>query len=523
MVFRINNKKEFIFTYATDYLGALTARGIYNLFTVTLGVDFDVIVSKEHGDKAHNHNHFHVYARYKGPNKNGFSTRNQKLFYVPLDFNIIKIYDFEEPDINMPFVYEKEETMLNLGKSWSGTAWSKINNAVVAHYGFAKWKIIDKSVYDVKYKGIKYGPECKSTISMIEYVTKNPIEEVLSNFDWKKKLDELKKSESDKKKNKEPDWVLMKQNGMTANEALEYIKNNFTREYFRYWYKWEAPFYKFFCENREDFEIDLEAEYWIPLEVKTYFDNVYKPYFDHRNDPNWLRKHRLDRPGSLVWIGDSQRAKTTVVRSLFLCNYYHTLIDGMTDFDENCPCVVLDDFHINLKKYLPSWKCWLGCQTNFTVNPKYGKRRKINWGHPCIFLNNEDFRECKESPEKLNTIWTETELNYIKTNCTFVNTGDQKLWEEPTGMDRFKYVKIKIKDFRPDLCKEEEEEEDLNDYASDVDRECENGNSFIIIDSDDENDNNHNFVLPRLIRNKRSFETELGQLSPIPKRRRNSW
>lgn len=528
--FIINKKKEFLFTYASDYLGALSCKKIFKFFTEDLGNDWEVVVAKEHGDKAHNHDHFHVYAKYIGEMKDGFTTRNQKYFYIPLDFNVIKIFNFEEPEIKEPFIYEREQTLLNIGRSYTGSVWNIIDNAIKQVYGFAEWKVIDTSMYFIKFKGKRYGPECASTINMIKYVTKNPIEEVLSNFDWKNRIEELKKSDEGKKKYREPDWVDMKKKGMTANEALEYIKTNFTREYFKFWYKWESPFYKYFCENKEDFEINPDAEYWIPIEVKKYFDEVYMPYFEHKEDREWLRKHRLDRPGSLVWIGDSQKGKTTVVRSLFVCNYYHTLIDGMIDFDENAPCVVLDDFHVNLKKYLPSWKCWLGCQTNFTVNPKYGKRRKINWGHPCIFLNNDDFRECKESPEKMNTIWNKTDLDYIKTNCTFVNTGSHELWKEPIGMEKFKYVKIKISDLRPEL-KNKPDQCDCGDCslcwaridnASEIEREEESGNSYVFLDSDEENKENKDPNLPRHEKTKRKIEFELGQLSPIRKNRRNT-
>lgn len=499
--FRIINKKEFLFTYATDYLGALTCKRLFNLFTKDLGKDWEVIVAKEHGDKANNHDHFHVYAKYIGPNTRGFSTRNQRYFYCPLDFNVVKIYNIESDQFDKPFYYEKEEDMLNEGQSWSGSTWSRINNAVVAKYGYAEWKPIDVSCYDVKYKGAKYGPECKSSITMIEYVLKNPIEDVLSNFDYKKRLEELKK---EKKERKTPDWKWMKEQNFSANEALDYLKENYLDQFMKNWARWETPFYKLFSQNKDDLKVNLDAEYWLPNVVYNYLVDVYMPYYEHRHDRDWLRAHRLDRPKSLVWIGESKRGKTSAVRSLFKGNYYHTLIDGMVDFDENAPCVILDDFHINLKKFMPGWKGWLGCQTDFTVNPKYGKRRKIAWGHPCIFLNNDDFRECQENEKN---IWSTSELDYFKENCVFINTGSMHVFKEPNELDKFRYVKVKVRDFRPDLVEEMEgsnqnEDDELN--ASDIDREYEVMTPTLIIDDDEATTST-----PRLRKRKRSFEDEL--------------
>lgn len=141
---------------------------------------------------------------------------------------------------------------------------------------------------------------------MMEYVIKNPIEEVLSNFDYKKRLEELRK---EKKGKKCPNWVWMKEQNMSSNEALEYLKNEWPDQFFKNWSKWEAPFYKYFSQNKDDLKIDLDAEYWLPNVVYNYLVDVYMPYYEHRNDREWLRAHRLDRPKSLVWIGESKEEK----------------------------------------------------------------------------------------------------------------------------------------------------------------------------------------------------------------------
>ena len=185
------------------------------------------------------------------------------------------------------------------------------------------------------------------------------------------------------------------------------------------------------------------------------------PFYIHRMDEEWLSNHRMDRPKNLVWTGESQCGKTTFITSVTISNYYHTLIDGLESFDSNAPCVVLDDFHPEIKKYLPGWRCWLGSQNRFTVNPKYGRRRKITWGHPCVFLNNfdirtygqefDDFGRIKGNKEILN----KEELRYLDVNCIFVDTANIKLYEDQSKREG--WVKICIRDYRHDLIDSESE------------------------------------------------------------------
>lgn len=76
MPFKINNKKEFLVTYPSDYLGNLTFESIKELFEKEN--QWNYIISKEKGHKkGHIHQHFHVYLKYKGENKRGFSRKGK--------------------------------------------------------------------------------------------------------------------------------------------------------------------------------------------------------------------------------------------------------------------------------------------------------------------------------------------------------------------------------------------------------------------------------------------------------------
>lgn len=162
--FRINNKKEFLITYPHDYFGALKHNLIYDQWVYD---NWDWIVAKETGhEEGDIHDHYHVYLRYKGKNKCGYSTRNVKVWDVELDFS--------EEDIQK--IYESED-------------WPKNNKGEKITYAHP----------NIKFKGDKEDPNCKNTFKMIDYVTKQRKEKseedwnIWSNFDWVVELKTLEK------------------------------------------------------------------------------------------------------------------------------------------------------------------------------------------------------------------------------------------------------------------------------------------------------------------------------------------
>lgn len=124
----------------------------------------------------------------------------------------------------------------------------------------------------------------------------------------------------------------------------------------------------------------------------------------------------LDRPRSLVLIGESRTGKTSWARSLGTHIYWAGLTDAK-QFNADADYVIFDDFDW---KYMPNKKQWLGCQKEFTISDKYVKKLTVTWGKPCIYLCNldQDFRmHC-----------TPSENDFYRANCLFVNIGDNKFF-----------------------------------------------------------------------------------------------
>lgn len=71
--------------------------------------------------------------------------------------------------------------------------------------------------------------------------------------------------------------------------------------------------------------------------------------------------------------------------------YFNTYIN-LDRWNDNAKYIILDDFTIEVDKYLPSWKCFFGSQEEFTLTDKYRSKRTVKWGKPLIWLNNEDFK-----------------------------------------------------------------------------------------------------------------------------------
>lgn len=77
-----------------------------------------------------------------------------------------------------------------------------------------------------------------------------------------------------------------------------------------------------------------------------------------------------------------------------------------TVYNKSAKYNVIDDIPF---KYCPCWKQLVGGQRDFTVNPKYGKKKRIPGGIPSIILvnNDEDWMKCM----------TPAQLEYFECNC----------------------------------------------------------------------------------------------------------
>lgn len=128
----------------------------------------------------------------------------------------------------------------------------------------------------------------------------------------------------------------------------------------------------------------------------------------------WVRDElpKTDRPKTLVLIGPSRTGKTMWARSLGDHNYFNGTWNWR-EFDENKSYTIFDD--VDFKFFGPYWKQFFGAQRQFTVNPKYGKRRTIKWGKPSIWLSNRD-----GDPRLIHSRGT-PEYEWLSMNCVFVD------------------------------------------------------------------------------------------------------
>nr|pir C2 protein - Panicum streak virus [Panicum streak virus] len=94
-----------------------------------------------------------------------------------------------------------------------------------------------------------------------------------------------------------------------------------------------------------------------------------------------------ERKRSLYICGPTRTGKTSWARSLGRHNYWQNNIDW-SSYDEEAQYNVVDDIPF---KFCPCRKRLVGCQKDYIVNPKYGKRRKVaSKSIPTIILANED-------------------------------------------------------------------------------------------------------------------------------------
>nr|AHM88386.1 replication associated protein [Urochloa streak virus] len=136
--------------------------------------------------------------------------------------------------------------------------------------------------------------------------------------------------------------------------------------------------------------------------------------------PNIFQQLPSDRKQSLYICGPTRTGKTTWARSLGRHNYWQNNVDW-TSYDEEAMYNIVDDIPF---KYCPCWKQLIGCQKEYIVNPKYGKRKKVaSRSIPTIVLANEDEDWLKDM--------TPAQREYFEANCViYIMTPGEK-WFSP--------------------------------------------------------------------------------------------
>lgn len=121
----------------------------------------------------------------------------------------------------------------------------------------------------------------------------------------------------------------------------------------------------------------------------------------------------MERPRSLVLIGESRLGKTEWARSIGKAMYFCNLF-SIDDWDDDAGYIILDDIDI---KFFPHWKFFLGAQKEGVLTDKYRKKRRVRNGRPTIWLCNPDM-----DPRRL---LSGAERGWLNLNCDFVEIMDK--------------------------------------------------------------------------------------------------
>lgn len=429
-------QKTYLITYASTFLdqlsvGIICEEADYRKKNLEKP-RWEVLVAKEHSDSDIKRDHFHTYWNWIATKPKGPNITTEKYWDIPLPRPIVSFFKF----VNGEKILDREQF-------YDEFLCDDEIEQICIEQKYDHWKLI--TVAHPNIKPVTIGTDAE----VIRYCTKQNYV-CRSDFvveDRLKYLDSLIKQKTKKrvtKQKREPDWVMMKKNGWTLDQVLEFIKQEFPSEIINNYYKWSSGIHMVFGANKKvNFEINYEKEYWLPNKFINWVKTDLKPFIVNRNNQEWINSNRNNRPKSLIWIGPTQIGKTSVVRSTCDNNYYQFGFDGMEDFDSNKPLTILDDFAKKVSTFLPNWKCWLGSQTDFTINPKYGRRRRVEWGHPTAFLNNNDILD------KTISEFSTEDLDYCINNCVIIYSNKRKLWQKPTDLEELaSCTKITVKQLR---------------------------------------------------------------------------
>ncbi len=414
-------KKAYLITYASTFLGQITTRRIMQEADARKGdlndPKWEVLAAKEFSDDQIKRDHFHSYWNWINlKTKNPFIT-SEKYWDIPLERPIVSFMGTQNGE---RFVQREEfyDSFMNDDEI----------EQICIENNYEKWVLVTDAHPNIE--PVTTGTDAK----VIRYCIKQQ-GEIISDFDINERLNYLDEKIKNKnikkvKQKREPDWNSMKKNGWSLQQVLDFLKKEFPSEMIKNYYKWSSGIHFVFGSTKiSNFDVNYDKTYWLPNKYIEWVKNELRPFVLNRDNEEWLLKNRFTRPKSLIWIGYTGIGKTSVVRSTCDNNYYQFGFDGMEDFDSKKPLTILDDFAKQVTTFLPNWKCWLGSQTDFTINPKYGRRRRIDWGHPTVFLNNNNIMD------KMVSQFTDNDLSYIYENCIIIQSTTRKLWEKPSNLE----------------------------------------------------------------------------------------
>lgn len=102
----------------------------------------------------------------------------------------------------------------------------------------------------------------------------------------------------------------------------------------------------------------------------------------------WLDNEfiKVERAKCLIVVGATRLGKTALFRGLFPQAIFWRNAVLLDTFDENAPCIIMDDIYWD---YIPNKKTYLTQMGEATVTSKYRQMTRVNVKMPCIVLLNE--------------------------------------------------------------------------------------------------------------------------------------
>lgn len=179
-----------------------------------------------------------------------------------------------------------------------------------------------------------------------------------------------------------------------------------------------------------------EFKFWVPNELYDYLMWLDEWVMNWTTGKKELCEHR---PKGLCLIGESRTGKTTLMSTLGDFSYFKN-IWNIDDWETLPPFTIMDDMDAadEGKGLSFAWfKPFFGAQDCMTVTDKFKPKEDIVNGKPLIWINNNDITDSFKS---------ENAIKYIKKNMIYINIRNRSLFEEPKGMDIYKYKEFDPKE-----------------------------------------------------------------------------
>nr|AIY33586.1 replication-associated protein [Maize streak virus] len=263
-----------------------------------------------------------------------------------------------------------------------------------------------------------FHPNIQSAISpnkVKDYITKEPLALFeRGTFIPRKKsfLGDSSKGNSDKKPSKDEIMRDIISHATSKQEYLSMVQKSLPYDWSTKLQYFEYSANKLFPDIQEEFinpHPNSEPDLLCNESIKDWLQpNIYQ------QADNGTRKR------SLYIVGPTRTGKSTWARSLGRHNYWQNNVDW-SSYNEDTIYNIVDDIPF---KYCPCWKQLVGCQKEFVVNPKYGKKKKVQMkSKPTIILANSD--------EDWMNEMTPGQLEYFEANCMIYVMQPGEKWYSP--------------------------------------------------------------------------------------------